>query len=208
MSSGKNYRSSKIQLFFFTVVPCIVVYAVVVLFVLGVKATLLGTPIKSLLLFIGAAWTLFGGFIIAANMSLISKIGEPSEPVLKIKAGYAKLEAVVDMALSPKQMTQLFANIFFTIVFAIPVATLGWLLFILYCKGVFLKKLSRMAKDCDLADELIENGGDAREIAECAYRMLDYAEVYKNLGEKKGANKMIERSQKLMRVWETLSDRE
>lgn len=201
----KNLRSSKIQLFFFTAMPSILVYVGVLLAVLGILDV---ADVKSIgigIAVVGFIWSILGGFICAANMSLIKAIGAPRRAEAKLSIGREKMSASLDLEFSAAQVGQFYINLFFTLLLTIPVALLGWLLFILYCKGKFLKKLSRMAIDCDYADRIIyTEKATIDELAKYFYRMIDYIEVYKGLGEKKGANEMIDRAEKLLEIWEEL----
>ncbi len=202
--SHKNEKSGKIQLFFFTCVPSILAYVAAILFALSLKMNLLKSAVTPFIV-IAALWSVLGGFIIAANLSLIKKVGDPSSPVLKIKISEKKLEASLDMSFSTAQMFQFAVNVFFTVIFTIPVALFGWLMFIMYARGKFLKKLSKMAYDCDRADDIIAaQSGTVEEIAKYFYLMLDYVAPYKKLGEKKGANQMLGRAEKLLNLWERL----
>lgn len=199
----KNLKSSRIQLFFFTFVPCIFAYVAVVLLIAPIKG---GESVAIPFVFIGVIWSLLGGFICAANKSLISAIGSPRQPVVNIKIGKDKITATSGMEYSSKQKGQAYANLFFSVVFAVPIALLGWLLFVLFCNGKFLSGLTTMACDCDKADYIIENQtGEVEEIAYLFYRMLDYTETYKNLGEKGGAQKMLDKAGELLNVWENLT---
>lgn len=195
----KNLTSSKVQMFFFTFIPSIITYIAVVLLVAPLNV---GESVTIPFIAIAIIWSLLGGFICAANKSLIAAIGSPSQPVININIGKDKITATSGMEYSSKQKGQAYANLFFAVIFAIPVASMGWLLFILYCKGKFLSGLTAMACDCDKADDIIDSQtGKIEEIAYLFYRMLDYTETYKNLGEKNGAQKMLDKAEELLNVW-------
>lgn len=198
----KNLKSSKIQLFFFTFIPSIITYIAVAFMLIDFSWTQSAAfPVT----IIAILWSLLGGFICAANKSLIIAIGSPSQPVINIEIGKDKITATSGMEYSSKQKGQLYANLFFAVIFAIPVASMGWLLFILFCKGKFLSGLYAMACDCDKADDIIySQTGKIEDIAYLFYRMLDYTETYKNLGEKGGAQKMLDKAGKLLNIWQNL----
>ncbi len=192
--SKKNLNSGKVQIFFFTFVPSLI-------FITG--AILLVAKVTYVVAIIGIVGSLIGGFVCAANKSLISAVGSPSKPVLNVTIGRDKITAVSGMKYSSKQQGQFIANIFFTVIFAVPITVLGWLLFILYCNGKFLGNLREMSIVLDRADDIIDTGnGSAEEISTYFYRVLDYAELYKRLNEKSGAEKMLNKARMLLNVWE------
>ncbi|MDE6402004.1 MAG: hypothetical protein K2L54_05255, partial [Clostridiales bacterium] len=200
-SSNNSENSSKIQLAIVWLVPNVITYLGVILF-----ATTMFTPLL-IVIAIGVLGSVVGAYIIGNCITGLFKIKPPQKAILNLKVGNSKLKAAMsrkassDTAMQTRRLTIMLL----TVIWLVPVAVAGWLLFILYCNKKFMGKLLTMAQDCDSADSIVATRqGALYDIAYYFYRMIDYAFVYIDINERKSAKEMIDRAENLLDVWTIL----
>ena len=196
MTKGKEVRSAKVQVLFLTLVPCLFTYVAVV--------ALLFTEFYFLIV-LAIIYSLLGAYVCAVNTTGFAKVGPPRKNVVKVTISSDMITAATGKQYNTDQQARIILNVIIMVFMAVLVAALGWLLFILYCCNKFMYKVKIMAMDCDEADAIIRSGnGSIEDITYYFDRMIDYVYIYKNLNERKGANKMLYRAEKLLKLWERL----
>ena len=193
-------NKAKIQMFFFLCVPSVFtcLFFAMVMFVSF-------TTVPFLLIFL--VYSYFGAWVCASS-SMIVKDNVSLLAVQNLANARAQLKDVsaCEEKNNPYMRLRVMRNVGIAIVLFVPVALAGWLLFILYCCGKFLRKLSKMAEDCDKADTmLVRSKAEPREIAEVFQNILRYAKSYNVIGEKKGFASMLHRAEGLLQLWELSS---
>ncbi|MCX4313556.1 MAG: hypothetical protein OSJ83_06850 [Clostridia bacterium] len=194
---GKSVKSATVQLAFFLLVPSIMAMA-------GV-AVMFFTNIGIVFLAIAALGSAAGAFIVAANIFGLRKVRPPQKAELNLSVAKSKLASVKSAQSENEIKANNSVTLLLAVIWFVPVAAFGWLLFILFCCGKFMRKTRAVASDTDRADKIVSTAnGTLEEIVYCFYRMTDYASVYISINETKSARQMTERAQCLLGVWEKL----
>ncbi len=199
MELRKNERTvAKVQMFFFTCLPSIITYAVILFMPLRAEAFIF--------FLIPLAYSYLGAWVCASSSMIVKQdVSLLDAQNLSVAQKQLKSVSACEEKDNPYMRLRVMRNVFFAVLLLIPVAAAGWVLFILYCCGKFLSKLSKMALDCDIADTMLQSRkGDLSTISECFRCTLRYAKTYNVLGEKKGFAKMLARADSLLQLWELL----
>lgn len=201
--TNKSVKSSKIQLAIVWLVPSVITYLGVIL------CAITKFDVGALWIFIvvGVLGSAVGAYIIGNSITGLLKVKPPQRSILNLTVGNTKFKAATSRKASSETAAQTRGMIItmLTVIWLVPVAAAGWLLFILYCNKKFMGKLLTMAEECDRADDIIlTRQGSLDEIAYCFYRMIDYAYVYIDINERKGSKEMLDRAENLLGVWTVL----
>ncbi len=200
--TNKSAKSAKIQLAIIWLAPSIVTYLGVILCVLTDF-----NVFPLILTVIGILGSAVGAYIIGNNITGLFKIKPPQKSILDLKVGNIKFRAATGRKASSEtsMQTRRMLILMLTLIWLVPVAAAGWLLFTLYCCKKFMRKLSTMAEDCDRADDIVSTRqASLEELAYYFYRMIDYAYVYIDIDERKASKEMLDRAENLLDVWTVL----